>query len=367
MLTPDNAAPVVPTSDVPTAPTAEDVNDATGDALDILADQGKLPSQDPEVSPAPATPAPESPVVETPPQETPPLLPVAAVDPAVPVQDPPDPALAPETQAIVDKRIGEVVAQREQAKGELLTVQTANKALVEQNTALQTTLANNSVQAAQANGTNPMLLLRTEAEILERQKRVMEFKAWARPFERSGQGYDGDGDPEKAMTDEQIVKNLTLADDELQAIPTARALIQRRGQVDAYVDQIYPVLSDTQSPEYQTLQRAMRALPGLNAVADARLLIGDMILGSKIRRQQNAPAAPPAQPAQPVQPINGAPARAPQPPPPPMPVAGPGKPSPQVAPAASQNQGPTAASFLQRGGDLEALQGVGMDIINSWG
>jgi len=339
---------------------AEEVSDSDlGDAIGLLSGSGVLPEQPtpaPETPPSPITPpAPEQVPDPQPPAEpqppAPETTPVPGETPPTPPAPDTEPPLPPEVQASVDRRIGQVVAQREGFREQLETEQRATQGLRAQVGQLTQQLNQASIAAAQAQGASPLLLVQDETQLMQEEQKMRNFLQWADEYEE--EGFPGD-ENSPAFTPKEIRTRRKEIERELMIVPQARQALQRRRQVTAYAATVYPTLADPQSEDFRMLQNVLQMVPGLRSIPDAHLFVGDMIAGFRIRKarqpqaQQAQAATPPPAPTPPAMPQGGA--------------------APRVAaqPAATPKKetGPTVDGFVKAGADRNALQSVGLALMD---
>lgn len=112
---------------------------------------------------------------------------------------------------------------------------------------------------------------------------------------RKGEFTTPDGEVLTVEDLEEIKAN--LEDERDLNLPKAEKLLRRRQEVERdIVAKHYPQLLDRTSPEAKEAEALLRSLPGLRAHPEARLLIGDLLRGRKLRLA-GAKAKPTGKPA----------------------------------------------------------------------
>lgn len=261
--------------------------------------------------------------------------------------------LTPEQQAAVDRRIGQIVAQREQAREQLQAEQAATAELRRQVADLQGRLQQVGSQNAAAAGMSPVWMAETEADVDRREAEILNFRQFARKYRDGFPGSEDGKYPE--ATAEEIQERLEQLEDERQfVLPKVRDTIRQRQQVDGYARGHYPELFDPASREHQVMQGALNALPGLRQVAGARVMIGDMLAGERLRMEKDQAARGGAggQQAAP-------PARAPR-----LPTGehAARRPAPTTKPPAKKD-GVNVDRFIEAGADRKALEREALSLL----
>jgi len=194
--------------------------------------------------------------------------------------------LTPELQKVIDKRIGKEVAKRKTLEKELAA---AKSELESAKTELTTAQTGRPIVAT---GVNPLLLLQTEAQVVEREEYLEKALEWCEDNEDGYQGEDDKGNPVE-YTSEQIRARRRQVQKELaREIPKVRELVQKRVQTDQVIKKIYPALTDAKSKEYQVMQGLLNAVPGLHSLPNAKMLIGDMLAGAALRAKDTKNVQP---------------------------------------------------------------------------
>jgi len=257
----------------------------------------------PETEKPPAEPAPES---EAKPEPEAAAEEKAAKDEEGKDEEGKDHSLPPEVQEKVDRRIGKEVARRKEAEELLEAERTLSKEL----TAKVSDLETKGREGPAGSGTeNRLLLADSEAELEKREDflwRVEEF------CEENRDGYEGKGtDQDPSYTAEEIrTRLLQVRRERERDLPRAREMLKRRAAFEAVTREAYPELADPRSDLSAEANRVLARVPGLKALPDYKLVLGDLLAGRKAREVKKtgparvAPKPPPA-PAAPTPPRSG--------------------------------------------------------------
>jgi len=79
-------------------------------------------------------------------------------------------------------------------------------------------------------------------------------------------------------------------------IPSARKVVAARAALDTVVKTIYPNLLDPKHADAVTMEYVMNVVPALRVLPNAKILIGDMIAGEKLRAKGQKPSTPAPKP-----------------------------------------------------------------------
>lgn len=198
---------------------------------------------------------------------------------------------------------------------------------------------------------HPLLLADNPKALESWEKKANEFETWAL------QNWDGvDADEENGVqgwSKEQIRgRYAELRQVKETILPQARTLMTQRKQYDVVARQEYPQLFDAKAPEYQVAQGFLQVCPAAKQFPDVMLLIGDAMVGEKIRLEKaKAAKAKAAGSAAPKVAPKVAPKAAPR-----VPLAGGVRPAPKAA--GTPNTGPKdfdVKAFVGKGATRSAL------------
>ncbi|MDB4312093.1 hypothetical protein N9937_01555 [bacterium] len=288
------------------------------------------------------TPTPAAPVVPEPTAE--PVVPTPVV-PAEPVsvtpEGEPEVKFTPEMQAAFDKRVGQLTGKIKSGEEMLVAEQEKRRAAESKLAEAQDYVVRAQQSAVAASGIYPLLAAQSEAEINDREQKLISYRSVWRERRNGYEGTDEVKDPSR--TADQVQKALDAWDDELRMqIPKAREAVQKRAAFAEYGQKHYPSLFVRGSAERSSADMLLTMLPGLASQPNALVLIGDMIEGEKLRKAKDAGSVTPAKPV-PVAPVVPS--------------------SPAPAGASSAMRTPTkedagkvdVAKFVEDGGDHDAL------------
>ena len=199
--------------------------------------------------------------------------------------------LPPELQAKVDARIGKEVGKRKELEDRL----TATTTEVE---ALRARLAEAEAQPA-ATTTAPdsldkLLATESETEIAKREDWLREAEAWCVKHWDGYEGKDAAGNPVEYDKGSIRERYMALRDERERALPAARTILAQRRASDAAARAVYPALFDKTSDEARLVEATLKAIPGLRRLPQARMIIGDMLAGEKLRQAAAKKAKEPA-------------------------------------------------------------------------
>jgi hypothetical protein len=260
-------------------------------------------------APPAATKPPETPPAEPKPEEPPPPKGEEAEEEAGEDAEKAEKGkLPPEVQEKIDKRIGKEVHRRKETE-ELLE---AERTLTKELTAKVSELEEQGRQApAGGSGAiNPLLMADSEAELDKREDFLWQAEEWC---EENIDGHEGDGSKENpSYTSAEIRRRLlTIRRERERDLPRARETIKRRAAFDAVTRESYPELADPRSELSVDASRLLARAPGLRAIPEYRLLLGDLLAGRKAREEKKTPPrktamkSPPPAPGAPVPPRSG--------------------------------------------------------------
>jgi len=207
--------------------------------------------------------------------------------------------LPPNVAAAVNRRIGKITREKKEAQ----------EALAEREAELETLQERAAAsQAAAAVGVHPLLAAESEADIEKREGEILSFRKWAR------KNPDGGKFGEEELGAFEMQERLAEMDDELLVmVPRARKLVAARARMDAIAVREYPNLADRKSPDRMTMESVFAMVPGLRALPNAKVIVGDMIAGEKLRlakaKAKPAGEATPRAPRVAIAPADAGPAR----------------------------------------------------------
>lgn len=195
------------------------------------------------------------------------------------IRDLPD-AVRAEVQEVLDKRIGKEVAKRKTLETQLDMAQSDLARLQEQTDQLRQQ-AEEANSAAVSTEINP-LLLTSEDKIDALDKHYAKLEAFAFKHldgytdEESGTSYTGEQIRERYQQIREMRQSL---------IPQARQVAQLRKKYEQAARELHPDLFDPKKPEYKAAQQYLKAFPQLRVLPNVHVVIGDAIVGERIRTE----------------------------------------------------------------------------------
>lgn len=212
-------------------------------------------------------PSKEEPSKEEPPKEEPPAKEDETERPK---------GLTPEAQVAFDKRVAKEVAKRKDLEDALEEERGRIRELRQELATLKETRAT-SLEAGNGN----LLAAETEADIDQREDYLWRWERWC---ERHPNGHEATTPEERSYTAEEIREiRLQVREERERMLPRAREAVRARKQYEPIVRAAYPELEDPRSEAGQELARLLRQAPGLRALPDYRLWVGDALAGRKAR------------------------------------------------------------------------------------
>lgn len=185
----------------------------------------------------------------------------------------------PETQKKFEKRLGREVSRRKELE-ELLDSERVETRRLKQE-------ADERARAMPA-GADGLLSAETDAELDTREDKLLNLLEWC---EDHADGYEGKGtNTDPNLTSDEIRTKAHELRRELRAIPRARALVARRSAFEGPTREHYPDLLDAGSEMGAEAARILAQAPGLRALPDYKLRLGDMIAGRMAREGKTKPA-----------------------------------------------------------------------------
>jgi len=189
-------------------------------------------------------------------------------------------ALSPEIQAAVDKRIGKEVAKRKDLEGKL---QAAEARLA----SLETKQTDGGTKFKGILGKDLTVL--TESELVGYEADIRELRRWARRHIETGYTNEKDG---ISFSAEEIADRMETIEEVLEErIPKARGQAAKRKEADERAQKAFPALFDAESPDHETAEALLKAVPELRRIPEYRMLIGHMIAGAKALRTKKPPVS----------------------------------------------------------------------------
>lgn len=185
--------------------------------------------------------------------------------------------LSAEGRALVNKRIGKVIAQRNEAR--------ERAAALEQQIGQLRDQVDKPVRAqiAQALNVDPMFLAQSDQEIADSESHWWKVKQFTEQHMHREDGYT-DEQSGRTFSREQLLARHAQADEMLmRGLPQARQVFEQRKQCVEVAQAAYPDLYKAGTPEAQVRSNALRTIPGLAQLPNADILIGDMIAGQRLR------------------------------------------------------------------------------------
>lgn len=185
--------------------------------------------------------------------------------------------LTEEGRAAVNKRIGKVVAQRNEARERAEALEQQVGDLQEQ--------VDKPVrqQIAQVLGVDPMFTAQSDQELSDSESHWWQVKRFTEQHMHKEDGFT-DEQSGQTFTREQLQARHAQADEMLmRGLPQARQLFEQRKQCIETAKEAYPDLFKAGTAEAKVRANALKSIPGLAQLPNADILIGDMIAGQKAR------------------------------------------------------------------------------------
>lgn len=190
--------------------------------------------------------------------------------------------LTEEGRAAVNKRIGKVVAQRNEARERAEALERQAAELQEQ---VDKPLRQ---QIAQVLGVDPMFTAQSEQDLSESEQHWWQVKQFTEQHMHREDGFT-DEQSGQTFTQEQLRARHAQADEMLmRGLPQAKQLFEQRRQCMDTAKEAYPDLFKAGTPESRVRANALKSIPGLAQLPNADILIGDMIAGQKAREAAEA-------------------------------------------------------------------------------
>jgi len=208
--------------------------------------------------------------------------------------------LPPELQEKIDKRIGKEVHRRKETE-ELLE---AERTLTKELTARVSELEEQGRAAPAGGGAiNPLLMAETDAELNKREDYLWQVEEFC---EEHIDGYEAEKPGEQSYTAAEIRRRLLEVRRERERdLPRARETLKRRTAYEAVTREAYPELADPRSELSVEAARWAARIPGVKALPEYKLVLGDLLAGRKAREGKAKGQPKPA--ARPAPPVPGAP------------------------------------------------------------
>lgn len=185
--------------------------------------------------------------------------------------------LTAEGRALVSKRIGKVVAQRNEARERVGALERQLGELREQ---VEKPVRD---QVAQVLGVDPMFLAQSDQDLSAREQHWWQVKRFTEQYMHHEDGFTDDQSG-RTFSKEQLIARHAQADEMLmRGLPQARQLFEQRKQCADVAKAAYPDMFKAGTPEASVRSSALKSIPGLAQLPNADILIGDMISGQKAR------------------------------------------------------------------------------------
>jgi hypothetical protein len=183
-----------------------------------------------------------------------------------------------ERKSRAQKRVLAEIAKRKAAESKLAE---AEERLSQAQSQLASNAGNNRVFESQAEIDSRRAELRKQLRTVETAIRKGEYTA------PNGEVLD---------VEELEAIRADLEDERDLSLPAAEKLILQRERIEnELVSKHYPALLDANSPEAKEAARLFKVIPGLRGNPEAKLLIGDLLRGRKLRLAAKTAPAPSAQ------------------------------------------------------------------------
>ncbi len=203
-------------------------------------------------------------------------------------------------QHAFDTRVGQLTKEKKDATEQLATAQTERGQLLGQVESLTQQVQELQGQPqARAQGVHPLLLVEDPARLAQESQRLDKTEEWLLTH---WDGYEGSGkENDPAWTPEQVRQTYAQVKQVKERIlPQAQNLLNLRRQADEYAYKTYPQLKDRNHPDHQLVEQVLRTYPVLRTIPNVRTILGDSLVGQKLRQEKEAGARKPATPAKPA-------------------------------------------------------------------
>jgi hypothetical protein len=279
-----------PAETAPVEPDIDNLLETIPDLKELFGESGQ-PEQKPTEAPQPESGASETALESEIPDGLKPEEPTAE----------PEPKKEDILSESVQKRIDKLTAQKKTAEERATSLQTE----------LETLKSKFSAPPPVApTSASPLSDIESETDLVAKINHIQEAKTWCIQHLDGGEVDKGDGN--KQWLDGSLVKSI-LANAELMLskhVPERKEFIANKGVFDAEAGRQYPALFKEGTEANKTYKQWLTVFPECRRYPDISLIIGDAIVGQKIRFDRakarngkvphaNQPLAPPAPAASP--------------------------------------------------------------------
>jgi outer membrane biosynthesis protein TonB len=214
-----------------------------------------------------------------------------------------------QVQAIIDRRIGQVVKQRKAVESELELAESRARRAEEAQEQLRADLEDKSNTPANVQNVNP-LLLSDEAKVDEYDRYLADLEAlavkhWDGKEDESGRSYSA----EEIRSQYSEIRKMRSV-----LVPQARELARVRTANEQMAKQVHPELFDRKTEENRAMRHYLNRYPHLLSVPNIHMILGDAIKYERIRTQKKDESKAKAEPVKKKAPPAPPPSNNPPPP-----------------------------------------------------
>lgn len=193
-----------------------------------------------------------------------------------------DMELTPRVKRQINKRMGKMTAQIRDLEAEKQAIQAR----------LQEAEAQAVAPGAMPENLNPIMVAETESEIQEYEQYLEDTLDTLEDYEDGTELLD-DAELKRLrlpkMTAQEVRRERKALKRAIErTVPQARAALAARNTAAAQARKVYPTLFDKTSDDYHKAQRILKANPSMRQDPNYMQLVGDMLLGAKVREQRAA-------------------------------------------------------------------------------
>jgi hypothetical protein len=197
-----------------------------------------------------------------------------------------DEKLPEHTKAKLNKRFAKLTKEVTELSAKAATAEERAAAAESEAVALRTQLnAVSRKDVLKAAGIDPLLAAQDAGELVEAEGYWKRVKRFTERYKGEPDGFEGEVDGKTVTySREQLQNRYEQALDMLEeTIPQAREVFSHRENAKAEAAKVYPELLKSGTQENLVFQNALRTVAGLNVMPNAAILVGDMLLGEKLR------------------------------------------------------------------------------------
>lgn len=251
------------------------------------------------------------------------------------------PEFSPEQQAWLDAQTEAHTTALTEAETKL----TESSKRVEE---LEAELAGANTQPLAIANIDPLFLADSEADLVKADREMAAFEKWALQNWEGSEAVEAQGNipARPAYTAAQVRERYAeIRERRSRLIPAARQALEQRGTFDTAAKERFPNLFNPKHPDYRVAEAVLKQAPGLKAIfPNIKIFIGDSLRGEQVRlAEEKAKATKTAATKAAVKVAPKTPVR-----------SAPGTKTKVAAPAPKGDE-INAKTFMERGGDRNAL------------